>query len=257
MPMKPTFLTYEKPLLTTILQCRDPETVKYRVGKALELGADAFGLQTECLLPEYRNEATIRGIYAAMGGKPIYATRYRPDKKSDAEDDYLGQEILKLADWGTTLCDVMGDLYAKHPDELTMDAKAVDKQRKLIDAIHERGAEVLMSSHLYRYAPAERILEMGLEQEKRGADVVKIVTKASNTEEMLDNLRAAVMLKENLKVPFLFLAGGTHSALLRRISPNLGSCMYLCVYEHDELSTKAQPLLEKLRPIRDNMEWFL
>ena len=257
MPMKPTFLTYEKPLLTTILQCRNPETAKYRITKALELGADAFGLQTESLLPEYRNEETIRDIFSAMGGKPIYATRYRPDKKSDAEDGYLGQEILKLADWGATLCDVMGDLYAKHPDELTMEAKAVDKQRKLIDSIHEKGAEVLMSSHLYRYAPAERILEIGLEQERRGAEVVKIVTKAENPEQLLDNIRANILLKENLKVPFLFLSSGSHGNLLRRIGPNLGCCMYLCVYEHDDISTKAQPLLEKLKPIRDNMEWYL
>ena len=257
MPMKPTFLTYEKPLLTTILQCRTPEVAKYRIAKALELGADAFGLQTENLLPEYRNEETIRDIFSAMGGKPIYATRYRPDKKSDAMDDELGQEILKLADWGATLCDVMGDLYCKHPDELTDDPVAIQKQMDLIGKLHEKGTEVLMSSHLYRYAPAERILEIGLEQERRGADVVKIVTKAENPEQLLDNIRANILLKENLKVPFLFLSSGSHGNLLRRIGPNLGCCMYLCVYEHDDISTKAQPLLEKLKPIRDNMEWYL
>ena len=252
-----TFLTYEKPLLTTILQCRTPETAKYRIEKALELGTDAFGLQTENLLPEYRNEEAVRDLFAAMGGKPVYATRYRPDKSSDAEDESLGVAIEKLADWGATLCDVMGDLYCKHPDELTMDEKAVKKQRELIDKLHAKGAEVLISSHLYRYAPAERILEMGLEQEKRGADVVKIVTKAETTEQLLDNLRAITLLKENLKVPFLMLSSGPKGNLTRRIGPNLGCCMYLCVYEHDEISTKAQPLLEKLLPIRDNMEWYL
>lgn len=257
MPMKPTFLSYEKPLLTTILQCRVPEVAKYRIGKALELGTDAFGLQTECLLPEYRNEKNIRNLFAAMEGKPVYATRYRPDKKSDAEDDYLGQEILKLADWGATLCDVMGDLYCKDADELTMAPAAVKKQQELIDRIHNKGAEVLMSSHLYRYAPAERILEIGLEQQKRGADVVKIVTKAETSDELLDNLRAIALLKENLQVPFLFLSSGSHGGLIRRIGPNLGCCMYLCVYEHDEYSTKAQPLLSKLKAIRDNMEWWI
>lgn len=253
--MKPTFLKYHKPLLTTILQCRDPETAKFRIGKALELGTDAFGLQTECLLPEYRNEKNIRNLFAAMEGKPVYATRYRPDKKSDAEDDYLGQEILKLADWGANLCDVMGDLYCKDADELTMEPAAVKKQRELIDNIHKKGAQVLISSHLYRYAPAERVLEIGLEQQRRGADVVKIVTKADNDAELLDGFRAITLLKENLSVPFLFLAGGSRNGLIRRIGPNLGCCMYLCVYEHDEISTKAQPLLAKVKAIRDNMEW--
>ena len=253
--MKPTFLTYDKPLLTTILQCPTPELAKYRIGKALELGTDAFGLQTESLLPQYRNEETIRDIFASMEEKPIYATRYRPDKTSDREDEQLGDAICCLADWGATLCDVMGDLYCKHPDELTEDPRAVKKQMELIDKIHSRGAQVLISSHLYRYAPAERVLEIGLEQQRRGADIAKIVTKAENDEQLLDSFRAIMLLKENLKIPFLFLTGGSHGGLVRRIGPNLGCCMYLCVYEHDEHSTKAQPLLSKLRPIRDNMEW--
>lgn len=253
--MKPTFLTYEKPLLTTILQCPTPELAKYRIEKALELGTDAFGLQTENLLPEHRNEETVRDLFAAMKGKPIYATRYRLHKKDDSADEQVGADILKLADWGATLCDVMGDIYCKHPDELTEDPTAVKKQLQLIDKLHERGAEVLISSHLYRYAPAERVLEIGLEQQRRGADIAKIVTKAENDEQLLDSLRAIVLLKENLKIPFLFLTGGSHGGLVRRIGPNLGCCMYLCVYEHDEHSTKAQPLLSKLRPIRDNMEW--
>ena len=158
--MKPTFLEYEKPLLTVILQCRKPEVAKYRIEKALEEGADAFGLQTESLLPKYRNEQTIKKLFSAMQGKPIYVTRYRDDKTSDAQDDFLAQELLDLADWGATLCDVMGDLYAKDPDELSVDPVAVKKQMQLIDKLHQKGAQVLISSHLYRYAPAERILEI-------------------------------------------------------------------------------------------------
>lgn len=253
----PTFLTYEKPLLTTILQCRNPEVALYRIEKALELGADAFGLQTECLLPEYRNEETIKSLFAAMGGKPIYVTRYRPDKKDDSQDEYLAGELLKLADWGATLCDVIGDLYAKHPDELCDDPVAVEKQMALIDTLHQKGVEVLISSHLYRYAPAERILQIALEQQRRGADVVKIVTKADTDEELLDNIRAFQLLKAHLSVPFLLLSSGSKGGLTRRIGPNLGSCMYLCVYEHDAYSTKAQPLLKNLKQIRDNMEWYL
>jgi len=192
-----------------------------------------------------------------MGGKPIYVTRYRPDKKDDSQDAYLADELLKLADWGATLCDVIGDLYGKHPDELCDDPQAVKKQMALVDKLHEKGVEVLMSSHLYRFAPAERILEIGLEQQRRGADVVKIVTKAVDNEQLLDNIRALMLLKENLKVPFLFLSSGSHGGFTRRVGPNLGSCMYLCVYEHDEYSTKAQPLLSKVKAIRDNMEWSL
>ena len=134
-----------------------------------------------------------------------------------------------------------------------MDPEAVAKQMKLIDEIHARGAEVIMSSHVRKYIPAERVLEIALEQQRRGADVVKIVTWGNSMEEQIENLRINWLLKENLKVPFLYLSGGECS-LHRRIGGSLGCCMYLCVYEHDEHSTPMQPLLSKMKLIRDNME---
>ncbi len=36
----------------------------------------------------------------------------------------------------------------------------------------------------------------------------------------------------------------------------LGCSMYLCVYEHDELSTRAQPVLAHIKAVRDHFEFF-
>ena len=141
----------------------------------------------------------------------------------------------------------MGDIFDKHPDELTMDPIAVDKQKRLIDDLHKNGAEVLMSSHLYRFAPAERVIEIARAQEARGADIVKIVTGAETEAEAVENLRIASILKNEIKIPYLFLAVGGNSSLIRHIGPKLGCCMYLCVYEHDELSTKSQPILQNVK----------
>ena len=41
------------------------------------------------------------------------------------------------------------------------------------------------------------------------------------------------------------------NGILRRLGGALGSCMSLCVYEHDALSTKSQPLLCDMKKIRD------
>ena len=252
--MKPTFLKYEKPLLTVILQCKNPETAIRRIEKSLAIGGEAFGLQTESLEKQYRNPETYKKIFAAMQGRPIYVTNYRTSANKGISDEELAKGLLTLADCGATLCDVMGDLFCKHPEELTDNEEAIAKQIELIERLHEKGAEVLMSSHLYKYAPAERVLEIAMEQQRRGADIVKIVTKAENMEQQIENLRITHLLKKELKVPFLFLSGG-ECMLHRRIGANIGSCMYLCVYEHDENSTAAQPLLEKVKMIRDNMEW--
>ena len=125
-----------------------------------------------------------------------------------------------------------------------------DRIKELIDELHKRGAEVIMSSHVLKFTPAERVLEIALEQERRGADICKIVTGADNMEQQAENLRIIGLLKKKLKIPFLLLSSG-ECRILRRIGGELGCCMYLCVHEYDEYATKSQPLLSDMLKIRN------
>jgi hypothetical protein len=59
----------------------------------------------------------------------------------------------------------MGDYFDRTEGELTMNEDAIKKQMKLIDELHGKGAEVLMSSHVLKYTPAERVLEIALEHQ--------------------------------------------------------------------------------------------
>lgn len=252
--MTKSFLNSPSPILTVILQCEDPDTAIARIRNASCLGAEAFGLQVESLDSEFHNPEVIKRIIDEMKDKPCYATNYRTKSNSCKSDDELAEGILTLADCGATLCDVMGDLFCKDPEELTMDQNAIDSQRKLIDALHEKGAEVLISSHLYKFAPAERVLEIAYEQKKRGADIIKIVTAAEDMTQQIENLRILNLLKEQLGAPFLFLANGK-SSIHRRIGEKLGNCMTLCVYEHDVNSTRSQPLLSVMKTLRDKIDF--
>ena len=245
--MKKTFL--DKHLLTVMLQCADPETAIGRIRNANCLGADAYGLQVESLLAEYQTIEVYQKLFAEMKGRPVYVTNYRGANNKGKTDEELAAGLLTLADCGATLCDVMGDIYCKHPLELTDDPQAIRKQMELIDELHKRGAEVLMSSHIMKFTPAERVLEVALEQKRRGADIIKIVTAAETMEQQIENLRITDLLKRELGAPFLFLSGKVCS-LHRRLGMHLGCCMTLCVYEHDAHSTAAQPLLETMNRIR-------
>ena len=242
----------EKPILTVMLQCRTPERAIELIRKANKEGADAYGLQVEVLKPEYQSPAVVKSIIDEMQGRPVYLTNYRSSSNIGKTDEQLADELIEFAENGADLCDVMGDMFCRHPEELTEDKMAIEKQMKLIDTLHEKGAEVLMSSHLYKYAPAERVLEIAFEQKRRGADVIKIVTRAGDMAQQMENLRITTLLKKELGAPFLFLSGGECS-LHRRLGMKLGCCMGLCVYEHDEFSTPAQPLLSTLKLMRDEL----
>lgn len=252
--MKKTFLKNQLPMLTVMLQCETPETAIGRIRNANSLGADAYGLQVESLKPEYQNSDTYKRIFAEMQNKPCYVTYYRHSSNLRKSDEELSQGLIELAESGATLIDVMGDLFCKHPEELTEDTTAINKQIELIEKIHSLGSQVIMSSHILKFTPAERVLEVALEQKRRGADIIKIVTGAESMEQQIENLRITTLLKEKLGAPFLFLSGGECS-LHRRLGIKLGCCMSLCVYEHDALSTATQPLLKHMKTIRDFLDF--
>jgi 3-dehydroquinate dehydratase len=237
-----------------MLQCETPEVAIGRIRNANMLGAEAYGLQVESLRQEYQNSNIYKRIFAEGKGRPFYVTNYRSVNNSGKSDEELAEGLLMLAESGATLCDVMGDMFCKHPFELTDNADAIQKQMQLIEKLHGKGAEVLMSSHVLKFTPAEQVLEMALEQKRRGADVIKIVTAAETMEQQIENLRITDLLKRELRAPFLFLSGGECS-LHRRLGIKLGCCMALCVYEHDALSTPAQPLLSVMKTVMDKIDF--
>ena len=248
-----TFLTYDKPLLTCMVQADNPGRIRELITRARPEGAEAFGMQICRMNAEYRNRETYRALFDFAAPQPVYVTDYRGGNNKGKADEVLAEELVELAECGATLCDVMGDYYDRTEGELSVNAAAVDRQKRLIDTLHEKGAEVLMSSHVLKFIPAERVLEIAYEHQRRGADICKIVTGASSREEQIENLRIVRLLKSELKIPFLFLAGG-ECRILRRIGGRLGSCMSLCVHEYDALATKSQPLLRDMKLLRDTLE---
>ena len=251
--MERSFFGHEKALLTVMVQADNPDRIKELIDKSVPEGAEAFGMQFEQMKTEYRTKKVYNDLFSYAKDNPVYVTNYRTEKNEGKSDEQLAEELLELADCGADLCDVMGDYFDRQPDELAVDKTAIEKQKELIRKIHNKGAKVLMSSHVLKYIPAERVLEIALEHETRGADICKIVTGADTMEQQLENLKIINMLKENLKIPFLFLCCG-ECGILRRIGGEIGCCMYLCVHEYDALATPQQPLLKNVKIIRDTIE---
>ena len=251
---KPTFLHQNKPLITAMVQATNPDDLIHLVRTAAFDGADAYGFQFEKLERKYQNEEAVKNIFATMAPRPIYATNYRFASNQGKSDEELAEGYLWLCDMGATLIDVIGDLYAPAQYEITRDPAAIEKQKALIDQIHAKGCEVLMSSHTHTFMSTEVVLEIAREHQARGADISKIVTAANSEEEELENLKTATVLRRELDIPFLFLSGGTHNHLHRSFGPMFGSCMWLTVPLYDECATPSQPLLRSIRAIKDNFD---
>lgn len=251
--MKPTFLTYQKPLLCAMIQATTPEDAICQITNASYDGADAFGIQLEYLGKEYRTVEKLKFIFKACGNKPIYITSYRGLNSAGFTDEQCVELLLLGLEAGATLCDIIGDLYCKNEFELTFDEEAVKKQKALAAKIHEMGGEVLFSSHQKKFIDEEKVMEIAFAQKERGADVVKIVNHSVDREMLLKNFEICNRLNNELGCEFLYLANGDDCKLLRQIGPALGCCMYLCIQHYLPVSHKVQPKLSAAKAIRDSM----
>lgn len=253
---KASFLNHSRPLITCMIQTADKDDCLATVKNAIYDGADAFGFQICRFDSAQRTEENYKSIFNKMGGRPIYITNYRTGYSDGCTDGELMEELIRALECGATMADVMGDTFDKCEYELTEKKEAVEKQKELIDRIHSMGKEVLMSSHIHVFKPADWVVEHALKIQNRGADVVKIVTGADSPEEEIENIRITNLLRKELSVPFLFLSNGTNHKIHRMVGSMFGCAMVLCAERHDALSTKGQPTVRSMHDVLYHTDWM-
>lgn len=252
--MKTSFLTSEKPLFCAMIQCATPDECCEKIRLSIEAGAEAIAIQLDRLKRHLRKPEHLKKIFASCCGKPIYVTSYRSGENIGMSDDECVELLLLALDCGATLFDVMGDLYSPSPQyELTMDKVAIQKQMALIDEIHRRGGEVLMSSHTYKSTTLEENLMIAREQARRGADVIKIVNCASDASEIPIYIDAIQKIIKETGKKLLFLASG-QAEIIRYIGPQFGVFMYLTVLYHGQYDTTEQPTLKRAKAVFENIK---
>jgi len=249
--MKPTFLQYDKPLLCAMIQCHTPSECIEKIKLSIAGGADALGIQLCKLKSEYRTKEILTEIFTACAGKPIYVTNYRHGDNEGKTDEECAEGLLLALDAGATLVDVFGDMFEKGADyELASSPAAIEKQKLLIDEIHKRGGEVLISSHTLRDISADESVMIAKTHIERGADVIKIVNSIDDEKRIPENITAIQRITEMTDKKLLLLVSGK-GQIVRYIGPHFGVCMYLCVAYHGYTDTPEQPLLQNAKEVRD------
>ena len=220
-------------------------------------GADGIALEISHLPLEERSVESFRGIINSVQ-LPFMCINYRKDIFFGADDEARQPVLLRAAEAGADVIDVMGDLYAPAPRELTFDVAAVKKQKELIAQIHSKGAYVLISSHATsEFIPPEDVLAMMEEQSARGADILKVVTRVETEEEFLKAVETLLLLHRKLEKPFIYLAGGKFGRMVRYMGPKFGVAVEFAVHEYEESGVYAQPTIRSFRKVLDNLHWSI
>ncbi len=252
--MRPSFLNKSYPVITGIMGGQTPQELIAESRNSEFDGAQGIAISLSDLKLEFRNTESLTSIIDSVK-LPFMFFFYRDDKWKDSSDDERQEVLLTAAEAGASMIDVMGDLYDPSPMEITHNQRAIDKQKHLIDKIHAKGSDVVISSHMQCSRTTEQVIEHMRELESHGPDVVKIVTTANTEEELAEAFRTTMALKRELKTPFIHLCSGTFSRPHRFLCPALGVSILFAVHRYEERYGMTQPTIKAMKAVLDNLHW--
>ena len=229
------------------------------IKNSIAQGADSFGFMVERLPKELRTEEKMRKFFAEMNGLPIYVTCYSRGDVIEETDEDRAEYLLQALACGATMADIRGDMFAPCEGELTLDEKAIEKQKLLIEKIHKMGKEALISSHVtlndqFRFLTKEEVLDIALAHQNRGADMAKIVTNADTDEELAENFKTFFFVKERLDIELLFLCNGKKALAHRLAGPLIGEPIIFVKEKRYATDLKAtQQPIEVIAKLMENL----
>jgi 3-dehydroquinate dehydratase len=252
--MRKSFLKQPPPVITGIMSGQTPQELIAESRNAEFDGARGIAISLADLKPEFRNADALKSVIDAVL-LPFMFFFYRDDHWGDPSDDRRQELLLTAADAGAAMIDVMGDLYDPSPMEITRSAAAIEKQKRLIDRIHAKGADVVISSHMSCPRTTEQVVEHMRGLEARGPEVVKIVTTVDTEEELAEAFRTTMALKRELKTPFIHLCNGRFSRPHRFFGPALGVSIAFAVHRYEPRYGMTQPTIRAMRTVLENLHW--
>ncbi len=242
------------------------ETVAHDIATMLNSevdGADAFDVHLHWLRESERTDDALRRLFAATR-LPTLALYYReetPHNSPSAPEDARLAALLRAVDCGAAGVDIQADTFdpdsksslvgsslpfaRKNPCEVSLRPEVIERQHEFIDQVHAKGGEVLMSAHVWVELSCEEGVALALELEKRGADVIKIVSTCGDDdhEHAIEMLRTIVELKNVMKKPFVYLGTGKAGRITRIVGATLGNCLVFANQRYEANSTLTQPLI--------------
>lgn len=266
-----SFVHQKKPFIVCVLRGKSMMSDVATIMNGEHDGADAFDLHINWLPEADRSPENLRRIFASTR-LPMLALYYREptpySNPAPGEEERLAYQ-LRAIECGAAGIDIQADLYdpdpksslagssygfAKlNPNEVTLNPQAVEKQIKFIDRVHSMGAEVLLSAHVGVRLSCDEGVELALELERRGPDIIKIVSPCEGDDQIIEILKTIVELKKRLHTPFVYIGGGADSALTRTVGAMFGNALVFANQRYEENSTLLQPLVGQVRTILDEV----
>ena len=258
------------PAIAGVIKEKSTRSAVAEIKNCLYDGADMIDLHLSCL--EDTSEESLKQLIGSSH-LPVLALNY--NSTYECEDAGFSEEervelFLRAVKAGAAGIDMQGytlDILSKNefrgedkysftkgnPKEVVTDEKIISKQCELIERVHSMGSEVLLSCHPDIVMSCDEVVDLALFLEKRNPDIIKIVTRADSDKDMLEAIKAMVILKKELKTPISYHANGKCGALTRVLNPALGGQIAFCIDRYSGNSTMEQIDLKTAKTVIDGL----
>jgi len=222
-------------------------------------------------------ESTTRPVYATCRRASFYGLLGLDESALDPirrTDEERVDELLAAVNAGAAGVDVELDTFDPtpapegptatlarsddegiEPAEFTRDDRAVVRQQETVEAVHDQGAEVVLSCHPMVHISPEAAVDIGRTMEARGADLAKIVGVDRSLYDALDTFKANLRMDEAVDVPFNMMSMGDATRAARLAYPFFGSSWVFCQLTQTPGGFEAWPLVENAREVFRRTDW--
>lgn len=260
----------QAPALVGVVREQTVKAAKAEISNCIYDGATMIDLHMSCL--EKMDIDSLREIIS-FSKAPILALNYNLTYEwADAgfTEEERVESFLRVVDAGAAGIDMQGYTFHRpskegfcgedkysftkgNPREVVTDEAIIAKQCELIETVHGKGAEVLLSCHPGVKMNCQQVVELALFLEKRNPDIIKIVTISETEEDLLESMKSMIALKKEVKTPVTYHVCGKAGLLSRIVNPVLGGHMVFCVDRYNAGSTMEQPDLKTARAVVDGL----
>ena len=234
------------PAIAGVVKERSVSEAIAEINNCVYGGASMIDLHMSCL--DSTDEETLKKIIS-FSPIPVLALNYNQKldwSSAGFSEEERAETFIRAVKAGASGVDIQGytfDVKSKsgycgnakysftenNPKEVVTDGAIIKKQCEFIERIHSGGAEVLLSCHPGIAMNSNQVVDLALFLQERNPDIIKIVTVANTTDDLIESFRTMIKLKEKVSIPVSYHASGKMGKLSRVLNPVLGGHIAFCV----------------------------
>lgn len=274
--MRKSFMKNTVPVLTGAVQEKTAEAAIRAIKNFALRGAKGIDLHLTRMNEECLKKEVLERIISESP-LPIFALDYTVTTTEKEENERI-ERLLRAFEAGVSGIDMQGysfdfksrDVFDENfsasehpfvkykPKEVVVNPKVIEKQCEVIERIHAKGGEVLLSNHIATFMECDDLVDLAVFLEKRNPDTLKFVTMCNTEYELAETVKAMLKINREIKTPTTLICNGKYRMISRILNALFGGYMVFCADTYlPPYANMGQPDIATIKKIIENADCLM